>query len=145
MPIISKRRRCAAVALDNRHDHASGTLMVRPSFRRAMMLSRVTLRVTILGSLLATVLIPGLVNALGHQANDVSNAVQFRRREAPIIGQGHRFQPELAGLAFPAHMDMPRFITVKAVEEDAVRSGDTADRWQGNLLSFHAHFFGVES
>src|SRR5260370_23086175 len=58
--MISKRLRCAGVALASRHDHARGTFTMRPSARCATIESSVTLMVTIRGSLLTTVLIPCL-------------------------------------------------------------------------------------
>ncbi len=39
VPIISKCWRCSGVALDNRYEHASGTLIVRPSARWAVIRS----------------------------------------------------------------------------------------------------------
>src|SRR5205085_1024096 len=51
VPIISKLCRCSGVALERRHDQASGTLTVRPSASCAVMESSVTSIATIRGSL----------------------------------------------------------------------------------------------
>jgi len=41
-PISSQLARCVGVASDNRHDHASGTLITRPSTRYAVIVSSLT-------------------------------------------------------------------------------------------------------
>jgi len=50
--------RCSDVASDSRHDHASGTLIVRPSVRTAVIASSETLMDFITGSGAAAVLVP---------------------------------------------------------------------------------------
>jgi hypothetical protein len=77
LPIITKRLRCAGVALDSRHDHASGTLTVRPSANWATRASSVTSSATMRGSLLAAVFIPYLPNMSPSVENDLANTVQF--------------------------------------------------------------------
>jgi hypothetical protein len=42
LPMISNRERCSAAASDKRHDHAKGTLIVRPSCNSAEIVSSVT-------------------------------------------------------------------------------------------------------
>ncbi len=51
-PMISKLFRCSGVASDKRHDHASGTLITRPSTRKAVIVSSVTWMFLISGSML---------------------------------------------------------------------------------------------
>src|SRR5262249_11455613 len=99
-PVISNRWRCSGVAFASRHDHASGTLTLRPSASWAAMASSVTSSATMRGSLLATVLIPGLPNTLQVADHGLPDTVQLFRGEA-------------------------------AVEEEAVRTGDTGDRRHG--------------
>src|SRR5438128_5527 len=86
-PIISNRLRCAGVALANRHDQASGTLIVRPSASWAISASSVTSSVTIRGSLLPAVFIPCLPNTVHVVEDDLPDAVQFLRREAVVVSQ----------------------------------------------------------
>src|SRR5207247_1146118 len=88
-PIISKRLRCDGVAWANRHDQDNGTLIVRPSASRAVMASLETSRAMMRGSLLAAVFIPDLPNIS-------PDAVQLLCRKAIVVGQGNRFEPELA-------------------------------------------------
>jgi hypothetical protein len=42
LPMISNRERCSGVASESRHDHANGTLMVRPSVKWAEISSSLT-------------------------------------------------------------------------------------------------------
>jgi hypothetical protein len=113
----SKRPRCAGVAFANRHDHANGTLTIRPSARPATMASSVTSKVTMRGSLLATVLIPCLPNAVQIVNDDFPDSVQFLCRKAIVIRRNNGFKPEFANNSVPAHMDVRPFVTVEAVKE----------------------------
>jgi hypothetical protein len=79
VPIVSKFWRCSGVAFDRRQDHASGTLIVRPSARWAVIRSSVTSTAVIRESLLATMVMPCLHAAIQMVENDRPNAVQFSR------------------------------------------------------------------
>src|SRR4051812_23283704 len=103
-PMISNRARCSGVASDSRHDHASGTLTVRPSVNRATMASSVTSSVAKRGSLLPAVFIPCLPNAVQIVEDDLPDAVQFLPREAVVVGQGDWLEPELADGPVSTHV-----------------------------------------
>jgi hypothetical protein len=60
LPMISKWFRSSGVALDKRHDQAHGTLIVRPSASRAVIVSSLTTTSMIRGSLPTTMFIPRL-------------------------------------------------------------------------------------
>jgi hypothetical protein len=60
VPIISQCWRCSEVALDDRHERASGTLIVQPSAQWAVIRSSVTYTIMLRRSLLATVVMPRL-------------------------------------------------------------------------------------
>src|SRR5262252_9429054 len=128
VPIISKYCRCSGVASDNRHDHARGTLMVRPSARCAVMRSSVTSTVRIRESLLATVVMPCLQDPRHVLHNQGADPVQFARGKAMIDTQGNRGQPKLAYHTLAAHMDVRRFMTIKAIEEQAIGTGNIGNR-----------------
>jgi len=98
------------------------------------MASSVTSSVTIRGSLPAAMFIPGLPNTVQIVDDDLSNAGQFLCREFIIICQDNGFEPEFANGPVPAHMDVPRFITVETVEEKPERARDTGNCWQRGFL-----------
>src|SRR5262245_48873766 len=127
----SKRLRCAGVAWLNRHDHASGTLTVRPSANWATMALDVTLSPTKRGSLLAAVLIPCLHHPLQADADDVPNPIQFLRREALVLCQANRFEPELTRFPLAPNVNVPRFIAIEAVEEEPIRTRNAVNRRHG--------------
>ena len=77
VPIISKCWRWLGVALDRRHDHASGTLIVRPSASWALTRSSVTSTVRMRGSFLATMVMPCLQNVVPRLQNHRPDPVQF--------------------------------------------------------------------
>jgi hypothetical protein len=79
VPIISKFCRCSGVAFDRRQDHASGTLIVRPSARWAVIRSSATSTAVIRGSLLATMVIPSPRDVIQMVEKDRPNAIQFSR------------------------------------------------------------------
>src|SRR5262245_56485564 len=128
VPIISKCCRCSGVASDNRHDHARGTLMVRPSARYAVMRSSVTSTVRIRGSLLATVVMPCLQDTPHVLQNQGTNSILFTRRKPMIVTQCDRSQPKVTEHTRTTHMDMRGFIAIKAVEEQAIGSWDIGNR-----------------
>src|ERR1019366_6263874 len=97
-----------------------------------------TSSVTMRGSLLAAMFIPGLPNTVQIVDDDLSAAVQFLCREAIIVRQDNGFEPELADGPVPAHMDVPRFVTVEAVKEKPIRARDTRNRRQGGCLQLLA-------
>ena len=128
---------CAAgVALANRHDQASGTLTVRLSANCATMASSVTSSVTIRGSLLAAMFIPGLPNMVQIVEDHLPDAIQFLCRETVIVRQDNRLEPEFAYGPVAAYMDVARFITVEAVNEEPIRARNTGDRRQGGYLQW---------
>ena len=49
------------------------------------------------------------------------------RRETVVRRQRHRHQPEFAHHPLPAHVDMFRFATIEAVEEETIRSWHVSD------------------
>src|SRR5262249_16734810 len=128
VPIISKCCRCSGVALAKRHDHTSGTLMVRPSARCAVIRSAVTSTERIRGSLLATMLMPGLQDTREVLHNKSTNPVQFARGKAMIHTQGNWDQPKLTYHALAPYMDVRRFVTIKAVEEQAIGTWNIGNR-----------------
>src|SRR4030067_2174602 len=81
--------RCLGVASDSRQDHASGTLITRPSARCAMISFAVTRTSWISGSLVnsAAVLMPCLQyrGAVGY--NDPSHLAQLPRADAVAAGK----------------------------------------------------------
>lgn len=128
VPIISKFLRCCGVASDKRHDHASGTLMVRPSASCAVIESSVTSIATIRGSLFTTVFNPRLHNSIQIIEDHPSDSVKFSWREAVVGPQDNCFQPELARHSFAAHMDMSWFIAIEAVKEKPIWARNTWNR-----------------
>jgi hypothetical protein len=86
------------------------------------MISSVTLREIIRGSDIAAVFIPGLYDLLQVVDNQLANAIQLFGGVSIIIRQRDGFEPELARIAIPTDMDMPRLITVEAVKEKTIRS-----------------------
>src|SRR5262249_47833941 len=128
VPIISKCCRCSGVASDKRPDQGGGSRMVRPSARCAVMRSSVISTVRIRGSLLATVVMPCLQDTPQGLQNQGANPIQFAWRKAMIGTQCDRSQPKFTHHTLTAHMDMRRFMAIKAVEEQAVGSWDIGNR-----------------
>src|SRR3990170_3665273 len=91
-----KRARCSGVASDRRQDQASGTLMTRPSARRAMISSSVTRTCSMRGSVLAAVFMPCLQNRCAMGGDQPANGIQLSGAEAVAASQLDRFEPELA-------------------------------------------------
>src|SRR5438105_4681876 len=102
------------------------------------MASSVTSSVTMRGSLLAAMLIPGLPNSVQIVEDDLPDAVQVLGREAIIVRQNNGFEPEFADGSVSAHMDVPRFVTVETVKEEPIRAGDAGDCRQGRNLQLLA-------
>jgi hypothetical protein len=82
--------------------------------------------------------IPGLLNTVQIVEDDLPDAVQFLCREAVVVRQDNGFEPEFADGPVPAHMDVPRFVTIEAVEEEPIRARNTGDRRQGGYLQLLA-------
>src|SRR2546430_13025384 len=76
--------RWSDVASDSRHDHASGTLMTRPSIRCAVIISSVTSMLAIRGSTLTAVLMPYLGDPLFMIDDQTTNLIQFPRAETMV-------------------------------------------------------------
>jgi hypothetical protein len=127
--MISQLLRCSGVASDNRHDHASGTLIVRPSASCAVITSSVTSIATIRGSLFATVFIPCLQDAVQIVEDYPSDSVKLPWGEADIGTEHNSLLPEFAGHAFTTYMHMLWFIAIEAVKENPVRSWYTSNSW----------------
>jgi hypothetical protein len=123
LPMILNFLRCAEVASDRRQDHASGTLMVRPSASCALMVSSVTSNETIRGSLTTAMLIPCLHNVVQAIHNNFSNAVQLFGGEAVIICQAHGLKPEFTHVSLSSHMHVPWLVTIEAVKVQSVGPG----------------------
>jgi hypothetical protein len=132
--MISKLLRCSGVASDKRHDHASGTLMVRPSASRAVIVSSVTSIAIMRGSLFATVFIPGLQNAIQIIEDYPSNVVKVSWRKAVVGAKDNGFQPKLARHAFTAHMHVLGFVAIKAVKEKPVWARNALNRRHSTTL-----------
>jgi hypothetical protein len=125
--MISKLLRCSGVASDKRHDHATGTLIVRPSANCAVIDSSVTSIATIRAPLFATVFIPRLPNAIQIIEDYPSNAVKFSWREAIVGTKDNGFQPKLACHTFTAHMYVLGFVAIEAVKEKPVWARNARD------------------
>src|SRR5437870_3827046 len=112
----SQFARCAGVASASRHDHASGTLMTRPSTKRAVMVSSVTSTCAIRFSTLTAVLMPSLNNGRFLLDNETTDLVELAGTEPMIPCQFNRRQPELCLLPFAADVDVHGFVAVETVE-----------------------------
>jgi len=75
--MISKLFLCSVEASDKRHDHVSGTLIVRPSSSVAAITSRVILTALILGSLLTAVFIPVTFYDVAFNPNNLVDRIEF--------------------------------------------------------------------
>src|SRR3989304_1133117 len=91
--------RWAGVASESRHDHASGTLITRPSTRWAVIVSSVTSTRAIRDSTLTAVLIPCLDDRRFVLNDQAANLIQFSRAEPIIPRELDRCQPEFGVLA----------------------------------------------
>jgi hypothetical protein len=72
---------------------------------------------------------PYLQNLATLRPDDSANHVQFVGAETVAPSQLDRFEPELAGAALALHVDVRRFIAVKAREEEPIRPRDALDSW----------------
>ena len=59
--------------------------------------------------------------------DEAANRAQFPGAEAMAAGKLKRFEPELAGLVLPFHMNVRRLAAVEAREEEPIRSRNTSD------------------
>ena len=121
VPIISKCWRCAGVASDNRHDYASGMLIVRPSARWAVISSSMTSTAMIRGSLLAIMVIPCLQNLIQVADNDGPDRIQSVRCTAMIRPQHDRSRPNLHTMGLQRTKTLGT-LTIKALAEKTIRA-----------------------
>jgi hypothetical protein len=125
--MISKLFLWAGVASLNRHDHARGTLTIRPSARQNVINSSVTETCLTLLSVLTAMLTPCLLNPSQVDLNDGPNLVQLLCREAMILGQCDRLDPKLTDHTLSSDVDVRGLVAVKAVKVKPVRTRDTFD------------------
>jgi hypothetical protein len=59
--------------------------------------------------------------------DEAANQAQLSGAEAMAAGKFKRFEPELAGLVLPFHMNVRRLAAVEAREEEPIRSRNTSD------------------
>jgi hypothetical protein len=59
--------------------------------------------------------------------DEAANQVQLSGAEAVAAGKLKRFEPKLAGLVLPFHMNVRRLAAVEAREEEPIRPGNTSD------------------
>src|SRR2546428_13757419 len=90
-----KLARCLGVASERRHDHASGTLMTRPSTSCAMISSSVTRTSWMRVSLLAVVFMPCLQDGGSALQDKSPDHVELAGAEALIAREAERLKPEL--------------------------------------------------
>lgn len=126
-PIISKRWRCWLVAFIRRHDHAKGTVMVRPSLRWADIVSSSTHNDKIRGSLFTAVFIPCLQKKPQIFSNDSGYAIQLLRGESIIRREFHGFQPIFTNHSFALHMHVLRFSAIETVKIYPIGSRNSAN------------------
>ena len=100
--------RCAAVASERRHDHASGTLMVRPSVNIAVIWSSETCTDLMRGSGAVAVSVPRIPNRLDVLLYESPYAVQFSRRESAIRSERQRLDPTFAALVISLDVNVHR-------------------------------------
>src|SRR5205809_772496 len=113
-PMISKRLRCAGVASLKRHDHAKGTLTIRPSASCATIASLVTSIATMRGSI-ATVLIPCLTNSVQLILDHLADPIQLFRLEAFGARQFDWIKPVFAHGFIATNMNVPWLVAVETV------------------------------
>jgi hypothetical protein len=70
-------------------------------------------------------LIPCLQDCIPIGADDLSDYIELPRRKTIVLAQSYGFKPELTDKLITLNVDMPRFITVEAVEVEPVRSCNT--------------------
>jgi hypothetical protein len=63
-----------------------------------------------------------------------SDAVEFAWGKPMIRAQRDWSQPKLTHHPLAAHVDMRRFLTIKAVEEQAIWAWDIGNRWHASHL-----------
>src|SRR5215813_2147586 len=105
-----KRARCLGVASERRHDHARGTLMTRPSARRATISSAVIRTCWMRGSVLTAVLMPCLQNGCVMGPDQAPDRIQFSSAEAVATSEFDRLQPELAGAPLSLDVHVCRLV-----------------------------------
>lgn len=66
-----------------------------------------------------------------------SDAVELAGRKPMIRTQHDRGEPEFAYHPLAAYVDMWRFVTIKAVEEQAIRAWNIGNRWHTIHLEQH--------
>jgi hypothetical protein len=63
-----------------------------------------------------------------------ADAVEFARGKPMIRAQRNWSQPKLTHHPLAAHVDMWRFLTIKAIEEQAIGTWDIGNRWHASHL-----------
>jgi hypothetical protein len=63
-----------------------------------------------------------------------ADAVEFAGGKPMIRAQRDWSQPKLTPHSLAAHMDMRRFLTIKAIEEQAIGAWDIGNRWHASHL-----------
>ena len=86
------------------------------------------------GSLLAAVFIPCLQNTVQVVENDLTDLVQFLRREPVVGGQDEGFQPEFTDSPAPRTWTCIGSSQSKLKKEESIRTRYTSDRRQGGYL-----------
>src|SRR4051794_18437207 len=120
LPMISNRERCSGVASDRRHDHAKGTVIVRPSSNCAEITSSETETLWIRGSTFGAVLTPSLQDLLDVTNHLSTNLIQLPRGETIVPSQRHRDKPVLADSVLTLNVHVFRFVAVEAVKEEPI-------------------------
>jgi hypothetical protein len=65
--------------------------------------------------------------------NDTTNTIELYRRKTIIGRQNDWRKPELAQTVLAAHMNVRRFVTIEAVEEETIGARDVANSWHDDL------------
>jgi len=89
-----------------------------------MIKSSVTFIVIIRGSLLTTVFIPSLHNAIQIVQDQLSDVVKFICLESAVCAESNGLKPKLASQTLTSHMNMLRFVAIEAVKEQSIRAGN---------------------
>lgn len=111
--------RSSGEACRSRGNHASGAEIIRPSLKRTLNASRVTLTSCAKGAVisLAEVLMPSFNEVVPSIAYDALHSPQLARTESATVLQPDWFKPELRDIIISLHMDVHRFVVVAGVEK----------------------------
>jgi len=117
--------------------HASGTTRLRPSARSTVSLSSVTVTCTATGAVSSTkVVMPRLKESCLVLHNQSRDPAHLMCAKATIGHERYRLQPAFGHRPFPLHMDVRRFPTVGAEEDEIVRSITKYSRHRAALLAY---------